>query len=44
MSCELRKVRSEKLNRLRRTSDVLKISQNRWEEDIVDKILQVQKG
>jgi len=39
MSCELRKVRSEKLNRLRRTSDVLKISQNRWEEYMeLDKI------
>jgi len=31
MSCELRKIRSKKLNRLRRTSDVLKGSQNRWE-------------
>ena len=39
MSCELRKVRSKKLNRLRRTSDVLKVSQNRWEEDMeLDKI------
>jgi len=34
MSCELRKVRSKKLNRLRRTSDMLKVSQNRWEENI----------
>jgi len=39
MSCELRKIRSKKLNRLRRTSDVLKVSQNRWEENIeFDKI------
>jgi len=36
MSCELRKIRSKKLNRLRRTSDVLKVSQNRWEEYMVD--------
>jgi len=39
MLCELRKIRSKKLNRLRRTSDVLKVSQNRWEEDMeLDKI------
>ena len=39
MSCELRKIRSKKLNRLKGTSDVLKISQNRWEEDMeFDKI------
>ena len=35
----MRKIRSEKLNRLRRTSDVLKVAQNRWEENIeFDKI------
>jgi len=33
MSCELREIRSKKLNRLRRTSDVLKVSQNQWEKD-----------